>query len=344
MFYLDDLAVWVRTQKGSIVRSLICVLLVGIAGFTVWRGFQEKDVLSVAIEENATVLAQDTYDLNRLTEEAKKYERDISYNLFTPTDDGGDSIAYLQSKFGGFDDSATEAIPEKSDLVRNGNPDMTQGPEKYGLVKYTAGADLNNPWYDNPYLSYTWSCISKQSIVVDGDDGKIPAVFVCRFGYPGTDIGVAVGRFQYATGLLEGVDTYVTYAGSKLLDVTHEGSETAVYSKYGDILLYDNFESEYEWRARNEGEDFETADPDETETETEGSTGSGETEGDGSSETPAETETFGEGETETSGETGDGGESSEEGETSEGTSQGADDGDKETGGFDLDKILEGLKS
>lgn len=240
--YLEDIAVWVKTQKGSILRGVMCLVILLITGFTVWKGFSEKDVLAQTIIDNDAVLAQDEYDIALLDKTLESLGRNTDREMFTPSDNGGGAIAYLQTKYAGHSSEGEAMISEQFEKIRSGDPSSSTLYEKNGLRAYTANEILCNPWFDMPRVKYSWSCVSRQSVVIDNEK-SIPSVFLCRFGN-GPYLAVTVGVFDLETGRLNSASVYTLYPGRATLDLGREVRNiSSVNSTPGDLLNYSAYDN-----------------------------------------------------------------------------------------------------
>lgn len=307
-FYLEDFAVWVRTQKGSILRGVICAIIVVLMGVTIVQAFMQKDDLAETIRANDEVLAQDDYDLNRLNEIRSGINRQTGHELFTPADDGGNWIARLQTLYGSFQQDDAEDVTKHLTDIRNGRPDGSTREEQNGLRAYVSSDSLCNPWYSNLKAVYTWDCASKETVVTDNVT-EVSGIFVCTYGRTDKILAIGIGIFDWETGLLSSVDVYTTYPGQKLLADKNVTSVTQIDPTPGDLLKYDNFNrDEISWRLATEGVGFDSESSDIPENFDVSATESG---------SPSES-------------------------VNPDVSPAPDASDQPSGGFDLNQILEGL--
>ena len=326
-FYLEDFAVWVRTQKGSILRGVICLALLIFAGVTVWKGYSVKDELVADIAALDDALAQDKFDINTLDYQMQELNvSGGSMELFTPSTDGGDTIARLQSMYSGYGSNSAEDTEKQLSYVRNGNPEGTDAYLQRGLKGYTTTESLRNMWFDNYRVSYEWRCLSRQSLVL-GNASSVDVVFKCYFEgiYP---IAVVVGKFDTATGLLNYAEVYTSYQGTSVLQIIPNNNMSSNVPTFpGDLLNYDRYNRfDLNWKTGN------------IVTETPAPTDAGTEENPGTTDSPGETDNPG-----TNPGSDDGGTTVPPDGTG-GDEDGSGEGSEGSNGFDLNKILEGLGS
>lgn len=260
-FYLDDFAVWVRTQKGSILRGVICGALILATGLVCWRAFSIQDDLDAVLASQVDQMAQDEYDLNRLIEQRAEIVRTQGHDMFTPAEDGGEPIAWLQSKYNGWNQDIGDVLPQRMAAVKNGDASASNPTEQAGLLSYVNSENLCNPWFTNPYAGARWSCASTQTVVTDNVN-QVPAVFVCRPSNSSLDTcyGIATCMFDLATGKLSSADVYTTYTGQKLVAAGRSVASMTVDTTPADVLGYDKYNrDQLAWRLRDAGLDADPA-------------------------------------------------------------------------------------
>lgn len=323
MFYLDDFAVWCRTQKGSILRTVICAVMVLIAGVTVFKAVSAGDGLKATIEENSAVIAQDNYDINVLDQQIATVTADSNKgDIFVPNEAGGDAIAYLQNRYSGLAKTGGGSKADPED-IREGDPNGTNPYETAGLVTYVSSAAARNAWFPNMYAIYSWACDSAQPVILDMP-GNVPGIFTCWYGSrndaEGKLLSVAIGRFEPTTGMLNGASIYRSYDG-RGYNNSGAGAENYSFPQYmADMLEYDRYDrDEIGWRSEAvTGSLASGQDPDVSTSETPGeSEQPGETDVPGGTEAPGETEM-------------------------PGTEEDEDEDDEGGSGFDLGSLLGGM--
>ena len=255
--YFDDLAVWVRTQKGSIVRGIMCALLIifGIIGIIgQWR---THDDLEEIVERNKNTLATQSFEVQQLKQRIDSFD-DVTLSDSQSASEIGYEIASLQSKYGGF-------------LDLNANPAIiaeNQQEIESELRQYIIDGLRRYEWYAQRRVTYTWECLSNMSFLMNGAT-TLPVLFKCtlpvRNRIDPVPLAVALGHIDMTTGKLVSLQIWNTKGGEELIADT--GEVLNANPSFGKIFTYDAYNNDREiWMRVYKGEDvFFVPDADEDE-------------------------------------------------------------------------------
>ena len=214
MFYLEDLAIWVKTKKAKIIRNVIC----GIGGLIIVGMFisakKEGNHLKEVIEKNETTLAETDYKLNQANKKITDYETNSSVKTETARD-VGDVIAEYQTQYG----SISVSLNSNNIEVDKANTQISDIQEQ--LTAYISdGGKAVNPWYqlgdDVRSGNYAWDFLTRQAT----STSVIPCVWQCtqQVTYSGTSdmkdvLSIAFADYNVETKQFSNVEVYRTYNG-----------------------------------------------------------------------------------------------------------------------------------
>ncbi len=215
MIYLDDLAVWAKTQKAQVIRGVVC----GIGGLIIIGMFvsssKESDHLEEVIEENKTTLSETDYKLTQANKKITDYETNSVVKTETARD-VGDAIAEYQTQYG----TIIRALNNQNSDVDNTNAQLTEVQNNISEL-ITDGGNSVNPWYqlsDNVTSgNYTWEFLTRQATSAK----VIPTVWQCSQTMYSSGsstsikdvLSVAFADYDIETRLFSNVEIYQTYNG-----------------------------------------------------------------------------------------------------------------------------------
>lgn len=212
MLYLDDLAVWVKTQKGSIVRLVVCTVCVLIAIFIGFTESNEKPKLQQTIEDNKIKTAELEYTRDSIQAKIDSFGT-ITGDSFTPMDIGT-PVANWQSEYNqNFGSQTQSSITAKKAEVAE------------VLTQYCMSGVNINAWYDRQNSDTKWRFITLQTYLIN-DVKMVKGVFECYMNQNGGAItfnnnnlvAVAICTFNADTQKIENVEYYETRTGSNFRD------------------------------------------------------------------------------------------------------------------------------
>lgn len=212
MLYLDDLAVWVKTQKGSIVRGVSCGLFLLIAVFIGFKAVNEKPALEQTIADNDIKISDLNYKLSQIQTQIDNYGQ-ITGTPFTPADIG-DPVAVAQ----------TDYCRDYS-MLRDDNRIGTFNEIQNRITQYcTSGTNINS-WYDRPNSLGQWDLLNSQTYLVnENSNSNIGGVFECIVPfrdnmYHSNTVAVVFCDFNSKTNKIENLRYYETRVGSNYRNV-----------------------------------------------------------------------------------------------------------------------------
>lgn len=226
MIYLDDLAVWVKTQKAHIIRDVVCgagcLMIVGMFVSANKDGKHLEEVIT----ENKTTLSETNYKLTQ----ANKKISDYNTNSVVKTDtarDVGDAIAEYQTQYG----TIISALNNQYSDVDTTNAQLAEVQNSLTDL-ILDGGDAINPWYqvgDNITTSnYAWEFLTRQATSAT----VLPSVWQCTqtLTTSGTAavqnvLSVTFADYDITTKQFSNVKTYQTYNGK---DFSENGSSQSM--------------------------------------------------------------------------------------------------------------------
>lgn len=246
--YFDDLAVWVRTQKGSIVRGIVCALLVLIGIFGIIGQWRQHDKLNEIVDRNKNTLATQSFEVQQLDNKIAEFDQTRLTDSQSVSEVGG-RIAELQSKYGGF-------------LDLNANPAViaeNQQQIEQDLRQYIVDGLRRYEWYGQRRVSYTWECMSNTSFLMNGAT-TLPIVFKCTIPAQNRvtmiPLSVALGSIDVTTGKLVTLQIWNTKGGEELMQET--GEILNAQPSFGRIFTYDMYSGDRElWMRVYRGESLD---------------------------------------------------------------------------------------
>lgn len=254
MIYLDDVAVWLHTQKGSILRGCLCagvLLSAGVIGLSSWNKYDSQ---KEEIKKNEVSIAEYNYQLDAVSTRIENYDKNADVVYYSPKDvcDGVNNvpgIAKLQTKYGGYEEHISiSAITEEAKLTRDSLAEyVTSGSKNQGVV----------PWFPDVNTHYEWVYpMQEESVVAD-----VPVIWVCKSDRSNSDdiYAVTTGVYHGETNRCDDFDIYYTVLGRSILDKGSEPDSDEIVDDVDGLLSKDKDENLYE-DGEGKNEDIEDDD------------------------------------------------------------------------------------
>ncbi len=202
MLYLDDLAVWVRTQKGSILRGIMCLIAIFAIVIIFWKGLSKKPALENQIKEYDTQITKLDYDIGERNKEIQGTADDSISAKDSYQFKAGNNIAELQSQYGQFE--------YVNDLA---NLNERYKAIKENLTQYVMSGENIDNWYEHLKGGYTWRYTNPLPYVIDKSD-IIDVLFTCKKDNSPV-LAVATGKVRAREDKVYDINVYLTYAGQQ---------------------------------------------------------------------------------------------------------------------------------
>lgn len=220
MLYLDDMAVWLHTQKGSILRGCLCgavVLASAVTGFMTWSG---RDAQAAEIKKNEVTIAECRYQLDAINQKINGFDANEDLVYYSPRA-VAEPIATLQSRYGGYiENTSVDTIRADSEAVRN------------ELADYIEASASESPWFPNFATSYEWVYPMREESIVQ----TVPVVFECRDTKSGSLLGVVTGVYDGSEERCGSFTVYQTLDGYYEINGQEDGGGEALESEVDEIM------------------------------------------------------------------------------------------------------------
>lgn len=253
MIYFDDIAVWTKTQKGSIVRGVLCGICILALGFIIWRTCSDIDKLEATISANEVTLAETQYQLSAIEKKIADYDVQSVTTTYMASD-CGDLVSEKQVNY--------FSILRGTDINLINDSLVANEAE---LDSYIGGRNSNKgPWYNintqNVRKTFNWTFLTRQASLVE----NIPSIWILS-AYDesasensiDTILSVVVADYDAMSQTFSGLEVYDTYAG-------HVFKDTYVVPHVGNIVSENCLENspnrdEYytAWRSLLDGIEYE---------------------------------------------------------------------------------------
>lgn len=258
MIYFDDIAVWTKTQKGSIVRGVLCGICVLALGFIIWRTCSDIDKLEATISVNEVTLAEKQYQLSAIEKKIADYDVQSIITTYMASD-CGDLVSEKQVNY--------FSILQGTNIDLMNEALITNESE---LNSYISGRNSNKgPWYSmntqNVKRTFNWSFLTRQASVVE----DVPSIWVLisseNFESADTPnveniLSVAVANYDASSQTFSGLEIYDTYAGDvfkETYSIPHVGN---IVSENCLLNSANNNEYYAAWRSLLDGVEYVPSD------------------------------------------------------------------------------------
>lgn len=262
MIYFDDIAVWTKTQKGSIVRGVLCGICVLALGFIIWRTCSDIDKLEATISANEVTLAEKQYQLSAIEKKIADYDVQSITTTYMASD-CGDLVSEKQVNY--------FSILRGTDIDLMNEALIANESE---LNSYISGRNSNNgPWYSmntqNVKRTFNWSFLTRQASVVE----DVPSIWVLISSEdsdladtPNVEniLSVAVANYDASSQTFSGLEIYNTYAGNvfkETYSIPHVGN---IVSENCLVNSANSDEYYAAWRSLLDGVEYVPSDDAET--------------------------------------------------------------------------------
>lgn len=165
MIYIEDISVFLGTQKGSIIRGTVCTLLIAGTVLNVFgASSKNKDQLS-KISENEASIADYKHQKVSIQEKIDTYDANADLVYYSTPDVTG-KLAEIQNSYFGL--GKNNISDDEFNTILN---DFTEA-----MVDYSKSDAQTDPWYNVlDGNSYTWHSDIQESSIVN----ETPVLWYC---------------------------------------------------------------------------------------------------------------------------------------------------------------------
>ena len=256
MIYFDDIAVWTKTQKGSIVRGILCGICVVATGLVIWKTCSDIDKLDATIQANEVTLAEKAYELSAIEKKIEEYDVQSIVDTYMASYCGdavsGKQIDYF-SILGDMNiDNMNKRLLENEDALS---------------VYFSGRGGAVGPWFEmntsNIKLWLNWQFLTRQASTVT----DIPSIWILtakeRSGENQSTIDindiicVVVGNYNAKTETFSDVEVYDTYTGNVFKNTYVMTNVGSVINEKCLVNSENNAEHYAAWRSILDGKEYE---------------------------------------------------------------------------------------
>lgn len=200
MIYLEDIVVEIKTKKYENIRNITCGILLFLILLTVLNIAGTYILQSDKIEKNLITIAEYKNKISAKQKEMDAYTQEVIDAYYDVTE-LGDSIAMVQSQYGGFNESISIA-------------DISQSAKEIAsaMDQYLYSGEGRFAWYQNMTCDYQWYYLMRQTSTVE----HIPCIWVCKSS-TNTLLAVTTGVCNATEQKFGDFKTYYTTQGNALI-------------------------------------------------------------------------------------------------------------------------------
>ncbi len=200
MIYLEDIAIEVKTKKYEKIRNITCGILLFFVFLSACNIVGTCMLNSEKIEKNLITIAEYKNKINAKQKEMDEYEKEV-VNAYYDVTELGDSVAQIQSQYGGFNESIS--IADISQCAKETATEMDQ---------YLYSGEGRSAWYQNMTCNYQWYYLMRQTSTVE----RIPCIWVCKSN-ANTILAVTTAVCNATEQKFSEFKTYYTTQGNALI-------------------------------------------------------------------------------------------------------------------------------
>lgn len=223
MIYLDDVNVWLRTQKGSILKGVLCAgILAGavVSGFSTFgkiKSFEDR------IRQNNVSISEKQYQLDAINMRIENYDGAEDTAFYEPGKVCNE-VALLQTGYGG-----NENFVSVDKIKRVAEENLA----KLRDLMSANTAYAASPWFNSVQTPYEWICMNKENSYIS----TVPVVFECRDkDTQGHDLyALTTAVYDGEINRLTDVNIYLTAYGKQTLDPVADDSSQFAQDVLGII-------------------------------------------------------------------------------------------------------------
>ncbi len=220
MIYLDDMSVFLKTQKGSILRGVLCgvsLLIAAGIGISTWSSFDET---KQQIEKNRISISEYNFELNKLNQAIENFTGDEPVETYS-VKPVCSKIAELQTQYGSYETySSVSQITEDAKRISG------------ELNDYIDASQSEAPWFNDVMTKYEWSFEMREESLVK----KVPVIWVCRDKQTADIYGVTTGVYDADTSRVDDLTVYCSKKGDYVLDAGSEESSEGTGEMVEDLI------------------------------------------------------------------------------------------------------------
>lgn len=271
MIYFDDIAVWTKTQKGSIVRGILCGICVVATGLVIWKTCSDIDKLDATIQANEVTLAEKAYELSAIEKKIEEYDVQSIVDTYMASYCGDAVSAKQVDYFSILSDTNIDNMNKR--LLEN---------EDALSVYFSGRGSKVGPWFDmntvNIKRFFNWNFLTRQASTTT----DVPSVWVLTIkeyrdeSQVGININevacIAVGNYDAKTETFSNVEIYDTYAGSMFKSTATMPGVGSIVDDRCLVNSENNAEHYAAWRSILDGKEYESVELNTEETVSENTT------------------------------------------------------------------------
>ena len=201
MIYLDDLAVWVRTQKGSILRGVLCGVIGIIAVAMLLSSFKASKELETKISDQNEEIKLLTNQISRKDNDIKSFA-DNELLLRASMSAPGMAVAKLQTEYGSFKDTDDiNKIQQKVNEIQT------------NLKEYLKQGESYDDWFVNKRGRYLWNILTTDNYVTN-NKAYLDGWFECSNANTADSIyAITLGKYDFNENMFYDLVVYTTNVG-----------------------------------------------------------------------------------------------------------------------------------
>ena len=200
--FFEDVYDWLVDHSTGVV-GVVCAVLLGFAGFSVYGMFAAKDASAIEQADNDAKISELQDQVKKLESNAQDADADVSTKQHFATE-SGQLVAEAQTKLISSDATSSGTLDDTSSLVSD------------AATKFANPDDAAKVWFGPVSASanmYAWSFSTTYSFAQSTQD----VLWVCHLGSSTDALAIATATYDVDTDTFSDVDVTICAAGRDAL-------------------------------------------------------------------------------------------------------------------------------